>query len=285
MYESYCEFLDSVQPDTIFTVVASLSIFVAGLVAKFIYDSWRKRRYLKSRVRFFVDAAESITKSIEKQAKEYENLAEQVCDINNHRPVFNRNTGINLFFFTPDIIADIHAFISLKWCVKLDYRVIKEVSQVVKTLDLQLEHTRYNINSYIKLQSENSYEWFESTNKVLRFFDSWGKEHKKSESPMSDNFFLDFDTVLSNFNQDEGNEDLVYAKENLVDPLLKVCYSYSSDERAITVIPFLKSAAYAYERLTANDQSYQKLFINDAEQLKKLLTRYKSALKDLRKLI
>lgn len=277
--------LNSVGADTIFAVVVSLSIFILGLIFKWGYDSWKRKKYLKSRVNFFIESSESLIKPIKKQAEEFKKLSESISDINNRKLAFNVVTDLNFFFYYPEIIAEIHSYNTLKWRNKIDViDTLKKTSKVINAIQSQFDHTRYNFGNFMRKQDRNADDWHEAINSVFRFHDFLINQYRLQGEPKEDKFFHDFCIVIFEWTKERDDFNLEHVIEKLVLPLKEVCKNYSGDTRALQILPVLNRCTNVFERFSEHRKNYSDLFENDCKQLTENLSTYEEAISELKEL-
>lgn len=136
----FIEFLNSVQPDTVFTVFVTLATFISGLAFKLAYDTYSRRKYLKNRCKFFVESASSLIEPIKKQANSYKKLSDSIADNKNHRFTLGFVPELNFFFFSSDIIADLHIYNHKRFFKKANNSSIKDISKSINTIERQLSN-------------------------------------------------------------------------------------------------------------------------------------------------
>lgn len=278
------EFLNTVQPDTIYTVTVSLSIFILGLLFKWGFESYQKRKYLKNRASFFINSAESMIEPMDKQAEEFKNLSEAVADINERNLVLNIVSDLNFFFFSPDIIADIHRYISVKWWKDVDELSLKKISKVITAIQKQFDHGKYNFDNFMRKQERNADAWQQATNSIFRFNDFLINQHRANGKPSEDEFFHDFNTTVHEWTEERDDYDLKHIHDKLIFPLKKVCKNHSGDPRALQVLPILNECRSIFERFQENRSRYHDLFENDSNQIKDNKKLYAEAIEELKEL-
>lgn len=279
------DYLYSVQADTVFTVVVTLGVFISGLIFKLAYDNYSQRKYLKSRSKFFIDSAKSLIDPINKQIDCYKKLTDSIKDRKNHRFTYFIVPELNFFFFSTDIIADLHIYNHKRFFKKIKHDSIKNISKSINTIERELLNSMYNLEKLVDKHHELSIEWKKATDSIFGYYDSLIQYRAINKISDKDIFLDRFYNILNDFITDRDDSDLGLTKEKLLMPLRKMCNDIKNDSRVLQIIPSINECLNIFQSIEQNRDHYYEIFSDDCEQLAKTLNNYKTAIQDLEILI
>lgn len=254
------DFINQIDPNTIFTVSVSLSIFALGWFLTMIYEHRKEQKRLKSRLLFLNESLKSMIEPLGVQAKSFQDLSDQIKDQNIKSYLFKIATSINLKFLSSILLEDVHKLL-LKHSSSA-HLLIQEFTNVINSIEIQRTNFTKNFDSFMRALERNEDYSHKSLDQIFRFYDSL----LKTES-LKDDFISEFALTLGKWYDlgDENNSEILYL--NLLIPLRNVCENRKTEQNALILLPHVIEAIYAYENIRDLRIKYEALFNNDATQI------------------
>jgi hypothetical protein len=261
-------------------VLLAILILVAGWIFTLLYDYCAEKKRLKERVKYFAKSLKVILPDIISQSDNYKKVANDISDINKFRYKLGEVTGLNFHFFYPNIIEDLHSFLSSKE-IRDPHLVIKKITNASNGIKVQFDNFKYNYLQFKELQEANYERWNQGVNNILIRHDKLFKEDMKNKKLTE--FVKNIRETIGTFHKlDAGNVEEI--QNEFVIPIFNICEK-SEDIRCLEIKREAQSTIYAYENLVAGIEHYSKLFLNDSKQTKKHYDNLESKLNQIQKLL
>lgn len=105
-------------------VIVTISIFIAGLLVKYIYDFCKERNRLKSIKSYFIKLTKSLYAPIKVQSLSYATISNKIKDFKKYDFAFEENPRLNTEGFKQVSQYDYYKSIILKSKKKIEIRFI-----------------------------------------------------------------------------------------------------------------------------------------------------------------
>lgn len=164
-------------------------------------------------------------------------------------------TGLNFHFFNPNIIEDLHSFLSKKK-VEDPHIIIKEITDAANGIEVQFQNFKYNYREFKELQEANYERWNQGINNILSEYDELFKEDVQND---------ELTDLVKNIRQAIGKlqemEDSNVEKihHEFAIPLFKICQE-SNSIRSLTIKREAQNVIFNYENLVDNIKHFSSIF-------------------------
>ena len=268
-------FLNSISNEALLAI----AILVAGWFFTLLYDNYKDRKRLKERCNYFIKSIENVFPAILKQSEKYEEVSKDISDINNTRYKLRIATGLNFHFFQPNIVEDLHSFLSKKQ--KEAHIIIKDVTSAVNGINLQLENFKYNFKQYRELQTLNYENWYDEVSAMLEEYDKLFEEDE-SKGKLTESI-TNIRGIISSFL--EKNDESVELKTNELVIHIKTLCNNIEDIRLINIKRHAQGVINFFENMKDNISHYTELFRKDAVQAKEFHEKLNTRVNEIKSLL
>ncbi|MBL7127673.1 MAG: hypothetical protein ISS16_01675 [Ignavibacteria bacterium] len=261
-----------VSPDTIFTVIITLSIFLLGFVIKGFYEWLMENMKLKKTELFFYSLLDSLIKTIDEQIEIDENLSRNIM-----------NEEVRDFFYDEKLFALTKSFNSLEYLDLFKIFILKK-----KKLNLDEKNIVFiriiKIIEYIKEHSKSSEKiFYQFLNDAKRFERDWGinisfinntfnsfrSDAKRLDiGPSKDPFLKEMDIIFHNLGKQKNYRFVSIANNNLIKPLKILCDKMIEDEKAKKILPAVMNCWEAHDNVFKTKNLYSDFLLKESNDLK-----------------
>ncbi len=261
-------------------VVLSIAILVAGWSFTVWFYFWEEGKRIKSRTKYFSKSLEEVLPNIISQSKSYNKVVDDISHINKFRYSLGVVTGLNFHFFNPQIIEDLHSFLSKKK-VSDPHIIIKEITDAVNGIEVHFQNFKYNYREFKELQETNYERWNQGINNILSEYDKLFEEDvKKNEST---NLVIEIRQTISKLQEIEGfNVEKIHS--DFAIPLLKICQK-SNCIRSLSIKREVHTVIFNFENLVDNITHFSSIFKRDSEKTDKYHGILKGRLSEINELL
>lgn len=277
--------------DTIFTVLTTLTIFIAGIIVERWIESNKERRRLKELEEYFIKLIEICEKSVLKQADGFKEFADKLVE--------KKDQHFHLL--------DVSAF-SMEPMKEIDNKDIFAIYIKNKKGDVALKtelfrKLRGNIEHMdnIKLSYKNAFQVF--IDKFDKFQNDYNENLKLTSEaydnmrtynevnkvkPEADPFLLKLDEIRALWAglEKEGINfrDRYVARDKYIEPVRNLCRDSIGDPRAVYVLKHIMECTYAFDNTEELKVFYSDHFLLDSKSLKKSMDEIKDCLNKFEKM-
>lgn len=248
--------LISIAPEVLLAIV----ILITGWIFTLVYDYYTEKSRLKERSEYFVKSVESILAEILTQADKYEEVTEDISDINNTRYKLKTVTGLNFHFYQPNIVEDIHSYLSKS--KDNAHTIIKDITSSINGIKVQLQNFKHNFTQFRELQSENYKNWHSEVSSLLNEYDKLFEEDVENGEITKE--VGNIRELIGKY-LEQNNESVEFTTKNLIIPIKNYC-DEAGNIRLINIKRFAHGAINFFENMESNIEHYTELFEKDAEQ-------------------
>ena len=280
-----------VSIDTIFTVLTTLVIFIAGILIERWIESKREKRRLKELEEYFIKLIELCEKSVLKQADGFKDFSAKLIEKKDQH--FHL---IDVSAFSMEPIKEIEKKDLFTIFVKIKKGEIGLKTELFRKLLGNIEHM-----DNIKTAYKREYQAF--TNKFEKYQQDYNDNLKiTSEAydqmrtfneankikPDADPFLSKLDDIRVKWTELEKEgidfRDRYVTREKYIEPLRDLCRESMGDQRAVYVLKHTVESIYAFENMEELKTFYSKHFTVDSDSLRKSMNEIKDCLKEFEKM-
>ena len=240
-------FLSSVKNDTYFTVSITLFVFLAGTVAKLLWETYKERKRLKRLKEYFKRQVQLLEASVKKQEEEFLRYVEILTDPEEPTMLFRDVVGFNLKRLLIISDADLYKIFVENGNLKDGERII-HYSKITKNIDV-LESIRDKIeNNYL-----NYFEEYRRDERV--FYDHVQRSKwlcdkhvngKGSVTPGSNDFMEKYKKILGEWHKIRDYRRKNVVQKSYLDPMLGLCMKYKFDQEISEILQEIMDAYQNY---------------------------------------
>jgi hypothetical protein len=244
-------------------VIVTISIFMAGLLVKYIYDFCKERNRLKSIKSYFIKLTKSLYAPIKVQSLSYATISNKIKDFKKYDFAFEENPRLNTEGFKQVSQYDYYKSIILKSKKKNRdsiYNSFIITINIIKSIELQKEFANINYRAFTLRHREYTNDWNSSLEKLLNSFNNL----LNCEKDDSD-FTIDIKSLIMNIGDIGNDKELIYKK--IIDPLYKSCNKHSNDISSSIFLEIANSMNKSYNDIKNLRDIYSKLFNNFSNKL------------------
>ena len=261
-----------VSPDTIFTVIITLSIFLLGFVFKGFYDLLMENKKLKKVELFFYSLLDSLIKTLDEQIIIDENLSKDIM-----------NEGVRNYYYDEKLFALTKSFNSLEYLDLFKIFILKKKKlnldeknilfiQIIKIIEFIKEHSKSSEKIFYQFlddvkRFEN--EWGNNISFINNTFNSLRSDAKRLNiKPSQDPFLKEIDIVFFNFSKFNNYKYVSIANENLIKPLKNLCDKMIEDQKAKLILPAVMNCWEAHDNIFKSKHLYSDFLLKESNDLK-----------------
>lgn len=271
-----------ISRDTAFATLVSVSTFALGYILTRFAEALKTRNHLKKTRQLVVAYLTSIEEPIETLQTSLKNIAETIARGERRDLVYQQASTRPTFLNSVPQVDLFKAFL-------LGWRRKNERVGVFNSLQRELDYVR-------RLDEASKREFFElaaklnryvesfrtQSNQIFRFLDGFLQSAKERNANISsDPFLLGLLELRKQLVQSGRKEDINFTITTFIEPLLELCKTYGSDQRALTVLPSVLEAGNAARNRQITIGIYSKYFSDESERLSQTLKTVQSTIEAL----
>lgn len=280
-----------ISMDTIFTVLTTLAIFVAGIIVNRKIEVSKEKRRLKELEEYFIKLIELCEKSVLKQADGFKDFAEKLIEKKDQH--FHL---IDVSAFSMEPIKEIDKKDLFAIFIKGKKGEVGPKTELFRKLIGNIEHmdnikTAYKrefqvfINKFDKFQ----HDYNENLKVTSDAYDNMRTFNEaKKIKPEDDPFLLELDRIRAEWAglEKEGIDfrGQYVTREKYLEPIRKLCRDSIGDQRAVYILKHIMECIYAFENMEELKIFYSQHFTIDSDSLRKSLSEIKDCLKEFGKM-
>jgi len=261
--------------------VISISIAILALILPIIREYLKERKRLKNLEKYVYYILEELLDPINKKVKNLKELSNSIKNTETRNFGFADSSTLLIEVFNKISHQDLHMiFIQNKRKpLYLKIKHFKNIVDIVDSFDKQNKIDQKNFFQFMKDLRRYEKQFNENVDAIFRLFDLYVSTNKRENiHPSNDPFLSNFDKILFNWRQDEQYSLISKTKEMMLDPLKNECVKYSTDNRAIEILPYIIKCNYAYIDLENLKNLYSNIFYEAATKLEEKMVSLKNAL-------
>jgi len=252
-----------VSKDVIFTTFVTISIFLIGLIIKYLYEFCIERKRLQSIKKYFIKLITSLYEPIKVQCSSYMFLSNNIANFQKLDFAFEENPRLNTEGLKQVSQYDYYkSFITISKKKNRDqvFNSLISIFNILKSIELQKEFANVNYRDFISRHREYINSFNNSVNKLLRANDS-----ALSVKQDGDVLIIEMQKILSSVENREGNIQII--KERIIDPLYDLFVNTKADRRSLFFLEIVISIRKSYSDLEYLRDIHSKLFNNFSSKL------------------
>lgn len=252
-----------VSKDVIFTTFVTISIFLIGLIIKYLYEFCIERKRLHSIKEYFIKLIKSLYEPIKVQCSSYIVLSKNIANFKKLDFAFEENPRLNTEGLKQVSQYDYYkSFITISKKKNRDqvFNSLISIFNILKSIELQKEFANINYRDFISRHREYINNFNNTVNKLLRAYDS-----ALSVIQDGDVLIIEMQKILSSVENREGNIKII--KKKIIDPLYDLFVNTKADRRSLFFLEIVISIRKSYSDLKYLRDIHSKLFNNFSSKL------------------
>ena len=252
-----------ISKDVIFTTFVTISIFLIGLIFKYLYEFCIERKRLQSIKKYFIKLITSLYEPIKIQCTSYIVLSNNIANFQKLDFAFEENPRLNTEGFKQVSQYDYYkSFITISKKKNRDsiYNSFISTINIIKSIELQKELANINYRKFISRHREYTNDWNCSLEKLLHLFSNLPNLEQDDS-----NFIIEIKSLIMDIGNIGNNKELIYNK--IIDPLYNCCNKYSTDKSSAVFLETINLVNKSYKDIKNLRYIYSKLFNNFSNKL------------------
>jgi hypothetical protein len=256
-------------------VIITISIFITGLIVKYLYDFYKEKNRLKSIKKYFIKLIKSLYDPIEVQYSSYNSLSNNIGDFKKFDFPLVENPDLNIEGFKQVSQYDFYKSIvttSKKKIINPIFDAFISTVNIIKSIELQKEFAVINYKEFTSSHREYTNEWNSSLEELLHLFSNLPDQEQDDS-----NFIIEIKSLIMGIGNIGNDKELIYKK--IIDPLYNCCNKYSTDKSSAVFLETINSVNKSYKDIKNLRYIYSKLFNDFSNKLNsmqlKLITNLK----------
>lgn len=277
--------------DTVFTVLTTLTVFIAGYVINRKIEASKERKRLKELEEYFIKLIELCEPSVIKQADGFKDFAGKLIEKKDQH--FHL---LDVSAFSMDPIKEIDKKDLFAIFVKGKKGVVGAKTELFRKLIGNIEHmdnikTAYKREFQVFIQKFDKFqhEYNENLKVTSEAYDNMRTFNEANKiAPGADPFLLELDGIRVKWAslEKEGIDfrGRYVTREEYIEPLRELCRKSIGDRRAVFVLKHTMECIYAFENMEELKHFYSDHFKTDSDTLRRSLAEIKEGLKQFEKM-
>ncbi len=250
-----------VKTDTVFTVGASLLVFILGFLSTLIVNWWKEWRKQKKLEHYFYTIVELMEVAVNRQAEELISFSERLKEKKSQSLMLSSVSALNL-----DPLFDVNKEDTFRiFCInnklnkdeagKLYFDVYANLYHMQSIKDSIPE----DFNKWWSVVEKLSEDWNEGVKQIKAVFREIIVKITKREAGISP-LMREYGQIEAAWLKIENNRDMYVMKQEYVDKINKLGEKYRDDPDAWGLIPALSKCTHTIESIDKHNAFYSKLF-------------------------
>jgi hypothetical protein len=244
-------------------VIITISIFITGLIFKYLYDFYKEKNRLKSIKKYFVKLIKSLNEPVKVQCSSYKSLSKNIGDFSKYDFPFEENPRLNIEGFKQVSQYDFYRSV----VTKLNKKNINSIFDafistvnIIKSIELQKEFAGINYKEFTSRHREYINDFNSSINKLLRTYDS-----ELTSMKNDDILLIEMSRIFGKTNKKESDAKTIIDK--IINPLYDLLVTKIDDKRTSIFLEIIIATRKSYSDLSNLKNIYSNLFNNFSNKL------------------